>query len=209
MRRALTRASIKQLKLRFARWIGGGAQTSLRSLRKGDYYARQMTTHPSGASQVSDIQLSNSSLLSSSGLSSSGSTGRSSISSDGPTEPRKPLLTGSPAGACHRAALCADPVAGDDGLSVLRGRGCPHSRGAIRPSFASSSALLKSRGRRESRVPIAPVAPVQQEAREVGPQVQPDSRRLSLRGGLRPYFAPLPGDRALLPPSSAGYFPQT
>jgi hypothetical protein len=26
-----------------------------------------------------------------------------------------PRNTGSPAGACHRAALCADPVAGDDG----------------------------------------------------------------------------------------------
>ena len=32
----------------------------------------------------------------------------------------------------------------------------PHSRGAIRPSFASHSALVKRRGRREDRVRAAP-----------------------------------------------------
>src|SRR6266700_6691612 len=30
-----------------------------------------------------------------------------------------PRNTGSPAGACHRAARCADPVAGDDGCEIL------------------------------------------------------------------------------------------
>jgi len=38
------------------------------------------------------------------------------------------------------------------------------SRGAIRPSYWSLS-LLGSWGRRESRVPIAPVGPVQKKAR--------------------------------------------
>ncbi len=40
-----------------------------------------------------------------------------------------------------------------------------HSRGMRRPSFVSLSTLSKHRGRRESRVLVAPVGPVQQKAR--------------------------------------------
>jgi hypothetical protein len=41
----------------------------------------------------------------------------------------------------------------------------PPSRGVNRPSFASSWTLFIIGGRRESRVPIAPMGPVQQKAR--------------------------------------------
>ncbi|MFB9264823.1 hypothetical protein ACFFWD_16915, partial [Bradyrhizobium erythrophlei] len=50
----------------------------------------------------------------------------------------------------------------------------PHSRDVNRPRFTYRSALSSNRGRRESRVPIAPVGPVQQKAPEVGPQVKPE-----------------------------------
>jgi hypothetical protein len=40
-----------------------------------------------------------------------------------------------------------------------------HSRGAARPSFAFGFTLFEYGGRRESRVPVAPVGPVQQKAR--------------------------------------------
>src|ERR1700722_7093010 len=51
--------------------------------------------------------------------------------------------TGSPAGACHRAALCADPLAGDD--SLIAEDTHPPSRDAMRPSCAIISALEKLR----------------------------------------------------------------
>src|SRR5258706_4337224 len=75
----------------------------------------------------------------------------------------------------------------------------PRSRGAMRPSFVSVFAHLVKRGRRESRVPIAPVGPVQKST-GVGPQVQPETSGFPcamVYGLLRA----LPGDRAFLPPS--------
>ncbi len=39
----------------------------------------------------------------------------------------------------------------------------PHSRGAMRPSFATPSSPRKFRGRREDRVPAAPMAPAQKK----------------------------------------------
>jgi hypothetical protein len=59
---------------------------------------------------------------------------------------------------------------------------------------------LDNRGRRESRVPIAPMGPVQKST-GVGPQVQPESLRLS-RAVVYGLLRALPGDRAFLPPSS-------
>ena len=48
-----------------------------------------------------------------------------------------------------------------------------HSRGAVRPSFASFVTLRKCRGRREGRVAAAPGAPAQRKfARAQEPQVQ-------------------------------------
>jgi len=60
--------------------------------------------------------------------------------------------------------------------------------------------LHGSRGRRESRVPIAPMGPVQQKSTGVGPQVNrsnPGFPCAMVYGLLRA----LPGDRACLPPS--------
>src|SRR5260221_10618308 len=45
---------------------------------------------------------------------------------------------------------------------------------------------LKNRGRRESRLPVAPMGPVQKHG--VAPQVRPETRRLFLRDGFTAYF---------------------
>jgi hypothetical protein len=73
--------------------------------------------------------------------------------------------TGSPAGACHRAARCADPVAGDDSERVIQFSNCAvfsntvsRSRRAIRASFAVNFLPTEIRGRRECRAPDAPAA---------------------------------------------------
>src|SRR6185437_10612873 len=77
-----------------------------------------------------------------------------------------------------------------------------HPRGTTCPSFARLSPLSSSRGRRESRVPIAPVGPVQTKSTGVGPQVNRSNAGFPcamVYGLLRA----LPGDRAFLPPSPA------
>jgi hypothetical protein len=67
-------------------------------------------------------------------LSSSGLTGRSStLRLRGSS--RRLWNTGSPAGACHRAARCAGPVAGDDD------GGCGHALSAVIASAAKQSIL--------------------------------------------------------------------
>jgi hypothetical protein len=59
----------------------------------------------------------------------------------------RPWNTGSPAGACHRAALCADPVAGDDGLC----RHCePTGRANARPMTGSAKQSILRRKERKS-----------------------------------------------------------
>jgi hypothetical protein len=70
---------------------------------------------------------------------------------------------------------------GHDGRGDARRR----SRGTKCPSLASFTAHRKFRGRRESRVPIAPMGPVQQKKHGGRTTGEPEQRRLSLRGGLR------------------------
>src|SRR3981081_2027676 len=60
----------------------------------------------------------------------------------------------------------------------------------------------EDRGRRESRVPIAPMGPVQQEARGEGHRVNRNHAGFPCAVGYGLLRA-LTGDRALLPPSSA------
>jgi hypothetical protein len=77
----------------------------------------------------------------------------------------------------------------------------PHSRGGIRPSFASSITPLKVRGRREGRVAAAPGAPAQKEfARAREPQVQAVTTGLPCAMVLRLIRALL-GEPSCLPPS--------
>src|SRR5437762_7517270 len=59
-------------------------------------------------------------------------------------------------GACHRAALCADPLARNDG----DGGELRYSRGAITPELCIVSGPPENRGRRECRVKASPMAPV-------------------------------------------------
>jgi hypothetical protein len=118
-----------------------------------------------------------------------------------------------PAGACHRAALCADPLAGMTEDIPSR------SRDGIRPSFANSfrpkiraQAPLK-RGRREDRVHAAPAVS------RAWKQIAKRTRAYRFSGGNPAFPArwcygflrALPGDRAFLPPSPAksGCFSRT
>jgi len=76
-------------------------------------------------------------------------------------------------------------------------------RGAMRPSCAFISRPLE--GVRECRVPAAPIAPraklvVHTSVATTGP---PGSPGIPARNGFNDLFRALPGDRALLPPSSA------
>ena len=76
-----------------------------------------------------------------------------------------------------------------------------HSRGAFSPEACVNFAHFWKRGRRESRVPIAPMGPVQKK-HGAGPQVNrkhPGFPCAMVYDLLRA----LPGDRALLPPSPA------
>jgi len=59
----------------------------------------------------------------------------------------------------------------------------PRSRGAMRPRFASTSPSFENRGRRESRMPIAPA--VVRTKRTSGPQAQPDHSGFPCANGLR------------------------
>ena len=88
-----------------------------------------------------------------------------------------------PAGACHRAAPRADPLAG------MTEETCDHILAA---RFASESCILLSlfenRGRREGRVPAAPAAPCARIARKAHTGIttgKAESHRPSLRDGLR------------------------
>ena len=62
-----------------------------------------------------------------------------------------------------------------------------HSRGAFSPEACVNFAHFWKRGRRESRVPIAPMGPVQKKhgSRTTG---EPETARLSLRDGFTAYF---------------------
>src|SRR6478736_6719807 len=53
----------------------------------------------------------------------------------------------------------------------------PHSRHAVRPRFASTSALLRKRGRRESRVRAAPAVSCAICARETHTSIQVQRRQ--------------------------------
>jgi hypothetical protein len=83
--------------------------------------------------------------------------------------------TGSSAGACHRAALCADPVADDDGWE---GRDAnPHSRGAMRPSFASIFTLEKQEGAGKAGCALHPRSRVQDAHRKTHTSIQVQRRQ--------------------------------
>src|SRR5665811_1651467 len=76
------------------------------------------------------------------------------------------------------------------------------SRGAMRPRFASTSPSFANRGRRESRVPIAPAVVRTRSARvdHRFNRIVPAFPARMVYGLLRA----LPGDRAFLPPSPCG-----
>src|SRR5260370_36131147 len=70
------------------------------------------------------------------------------------------------------------------------------------PGFALIFTPMKIRGRRERRVPDAPMARVQKNAHGVTTG-SPEITRRSLRNGFNGLFRALPGDEFVLPPSSA------
>ncbi len=120
----------------------------------------------------------------------------------------------SPAGACHRAARCAGPVAGDDSLRVVRVRTHtpdsnfkqPRPRDLAAP-FArvllSTSRPLKSEGAGNAGRPLRPQPRVRnKKAHELVTTVTPDHPDIP-RAMVYGLFRALPGDRALLPPSPA------
>jgi hypothetical protein len=78
----------------------------------------------------------------------------------------------------------------------------PHSRGAMRPSFASKFIRPSKRGRREGRVlsshpwPVCKKGSTRGRTTGAGGIIRP-----SLRNGFNGLFRALPGDRAFLPPS--------
>jgi hypothetical protein len=74
------------------------------------------------------------------------------------------------------------------------------SRGAICVRVLRTSP--SKGGRKESRVPIAPVGPVQQKSTGVGPQVNRSNAGFPC-AVVYDLLRALPGDRAFLPPSSA------
>jgi hypothetical protein len=82
----------------------------------------------------------------------------------------------------------------------------PHSRGAMRPRFGRICCPSQNRGRRESRVPIAPMGPVQQKAR--GTTGSTGITPAFPAQWFTAYFV-LPGDRAFLPPSLRRSSPQS
>jgi hypothetical protein len=76
------------------------------------------------------------------------------------------------------------------------------SRGGTRPGFASASPSLQNRGRRESRMPIAP-AVVRTKSARVDHRFNRIAPAFPARMGYGLLRA-LPGDRAFLPPSPCG-----
>ena len=91
--------------------------------------------------------------------------------------------TGSPAGACHRAP---SPTRWRMTTTNVRSR----SRGALRPRFASSFALLEIRGRREDRVRAAPAVSraIAHRKRAHEHTGSAETLRPSLRNGFTAYF---------------------
>ena len=82
---------------------------------------------------------------------------------------QRPVVMGPGSGyakGLRRGAQARDDVGRGSDLNFNQRKDVSlHSRGALRPRFALASALSLNRGRRESRVPVAPVGPVQQKAR--------------------------------------------
>jgi len=80
----------------------------------------------------------------------------------------------------------------------------PHSRGVIRPSFAS--AAPNNRGRRESRASDAPAASRAKVKKHTSKSTtgSPERAGLPCADGFNGFLRGLPGDRAFLPPSPAG-----
>ena len=101
-------------------------------------------------------------------------------------------------------AMTAESVAGSYSANTAS-----RSRGAMRPSFCCERpALLNIRGRGECRVPVAPAAScalVLVERTRVTTST-PESPGIPARNGFNGLCRALPGDRALLPPSSADMF---
>jgi len=62
----------------------------------------------------------------------------------------------------------------------------PHSRDASRPSFCNQITLIEIRGRREGRVPFAPMVRVQQKSTRQNHRYEPNNRP-SLRNGFTAY----------------------
>ncbi|MGY3584170.1 hypothetical protein ACVIGB_006772 [Bradyrhizobium sp. USDA 4341] len=86
-----------------------------------------------------------------------------------PATTAKPLRGGDGAAAQRRCTQSSPRSTLSNSRRDMRSR----SRGALRPRDAIKSPSLTVRGRREGRAPIAPMGPVQQKAREEGPQVKP------------------------------------
>jgi hypothetical protein len=97
-----------------------------------------------------------------------------------------PRRTGCPAEACHRARQRRDPVAGHDDrrkgkhASAFPRHDLPESCGSFAPSRTEEGAG-KAGCRSHPWVPS-------KKSSGVGPQVQPETHRLSLRNGLTAYF---------------------
>jgi hypothetical protein len=122
-------------------------------------------------------------------LSSSGLTGRSSIPEAPVLKAEKPRRTGSPGQAGRR-----------------RGDARPHSRGAIRPRFASTPALVnKQEGAGKAGCALHPRSRVQtctKHAHEHTGEAEASGLPCAVVYGL---LRDLLGDRAFLPPSLRGY----
>ncbi len=82
-----------------------------------------------------------------------------------------------------------------------------HSRGVLRPSFASSRHPLLSEGAGKTgcrQAPAVHCAKVALQNGHSGIQVMPETTRPSLRSGFTAYAELSPGSDALLPPSPCG-----
>jgi hypothetical protein len=131
--------------------------------------------------------------------------------------------TGSPGRACHPAGQGPDRLAGDDGRGVgattTEGNGAsfqtaalsgkntpPRSRGTMRPSFARQCRPMKSEGAGNAGCPMHPQPRVRfgvGVCTRVFTAEAPETSGIPHAMVLR-LIRDLPGDRALLPPSSAG-----
>ena len=102
-------------------------------------------------------------------------------------------------GACHRAALRADPLA----HAALRpGHVPPHSRGAMRPSAACIFVPRKTEGAGNAGCPSHPQPRMQnKKAYERRHHRFAGFTQHSLRNGFNGFLRALLGDRAFLPPS--------